>query len=121
MWSYHNFRRRDVVAIFFLFLQITSNFCSSRPLILETSAYGQCVTRLCLCLLSTWQQWISIGPFSKICSFMVHLGSAQGKGKYLCIEGQSSLLYLPNKNRLFDHFYSKDEAFFYSCQAPYIP
>ena len=68
---------------------------------------------LCACLFSTWQHWISIGPLSTICSFMFHLLSAQGNGIYLGIEGQSSLQYLPNTNLLFDHYYSKAEAFFF--------
>jgi len=67
----------------------------------------------CACLLSTWQHWISIGPLSTICSFMVHLGFAQSKGIYLGIEGHSPLLYVPITNRLFDHSYSKAEGFLF--------
>ena len=109
------------MAIFFFFFAdfVTHLLDSSRLLfkavILQTSACCQRRNEVHVraCLLSTWQHWISIGPLSTICSFMVHLGFAQSKGIYLGIEGHSPLLYVPITNRLFDHSYSKAEGFLF--------
>ena len=50
---------------------------SSRLLFTAVDSRNFCVVSvslrgICACLLSTWQHWISIGPLSTICSFMVH-------------------------------------------------
>jgi hypothetical protein len=79
------------------------------------------VTRFCVCLWSTWQHWITIGPLFTLCRLTVHLGSAHGKGIYLDIEQHCSWMYLPKTYRLIDHSYSKVKRFFGLWPAHYWP
>jgi len=82
MWSHHNFRRPAGVAIFFVFLQASSTFLHLLCLLLKAvDRPNFCVMSvslrgLCVCLLSTWQHWISTGNLSTRWRLTVHLGSA---------------------------------------------
>ena len=79
------------------FCRLLQNVLHSSYLILmvvdppNVVAMSMSLRGLCVCLLSTWQHWISIGTLSTHCRLTVHLGSAHCKGIYLDIVPHSSL------------------------------
>jgi hypothetical protein len=68
---------RDKISAGFVKIWLNSPVCYSRQMILLTSVHRQCLSDICICVLSTWQHWISIGSLNTLCRLRVHLGSAQ--------------------------------------------